>query len=113
MKVRSTLLALAAVAAASLTTGIAASPATAGAPAIAVSYSDLNLGSPAGRARLDRRLFQAATALCGRYEARELNMSSLSRACRDQAIAGARSQRDAALGGAADYASASVSQAAF
>jgi UrcA family protein len=112
MNVRSTLLALAAVAAASLMTGIAVSPAAAG-EAVAVPYGDLNLASPAGRARLDARVSQAATALCGRYDARELRLSALSRACRDDAISGARGQREAALGGGALHARISVSQAAF
>jgi UrcA family protein len=103
MKVRSTLFALAAVAAAALMTGIAAGPAMARSPAVAVSYGDLNLASPAGRLRLDRRIALAATQVCGRYDARELLMSSLSRACRDDAIAGAR----------ANFANPSVSQAAF
>jgi UrcA family protein len=109
MNVRTTLLALAAVAAATLMTGIAVSPAVAQ-EAIAVPYGDLNLASPAGRARLEGRVFRAATALCGRYDARDLRLSALSRACRDDAVAGA--QREAALGGAR-YANVSVSQAAF
>ena len=113
MNVRSTLLALAAVAAATLMTGIAAGPAMAHEAAIAVPYGDLNLASPAGRVRLDSRIFRAATLICGRYDPRELRMSALSRACRDEAISGARGQREAALAGGANYASASVSQAAF
>jgi len=114
MNVRSTLLALAAMSAATLTTAIAASPAMAATPAIAVRYDDLNLASPAGRARLEGRLVQAATVLCGRGDVRELRLSTLSHACRQQALAGARGQLAAALRGG-DYANAdmSVSQAAF
>jgi UrcA family protein len=110
MKVRSTLLAIAACMAMTPTAGSAATPP---AKAVLVPYGDLNLASPAGRARLDRRVFRAATALCGRYDPRELRLSALSRACRDETIAGVRGQRDAALEGAATYASVSVSQAAF
>jgi UrcA family protein len=119
MKVRSTLLALAAVAAATLTFGIAASPAMAGPaamagePAIAVPYADLNLASPGARERLGHRVFQAATIVCGRYDARDLGLSALSRACREQAIARVRPQLDAVFGGGAHYASLSVSRAAF
>ena len=113
MKVRSALLALAAVAAATQMTGIAASPAMANRTAISVPFTDLNLASPAGRERLDRRVAQAATMLCGQYDSRELRLSSLSRACRAQAIAGVRPQLDAALGNGARYANRSVSQAAF
>jgi UrcA family protein len=112
MKVRSTLLALAAVAAATLMTGIAVSPAVAG-ETVAVPYGDLDLASAAGRARLDSRVFRAATMICGRYDPRELRLSALSRACRDDAIAGVRGQREAALGGGALHADVSVSQAAF
>jgi UrcA family protein len=114
MNVRSTLLALAAVTAATLMTGIAVSPAMAEVHGITVRYDDLNLASPAGRHRLDGRLIQAATALCGRYDARELRLSSLSHACRRQAVRNARGQLAAALHGG-DYANAdmSVSQAAF
>jgi UrcA family protein len=97
MKMRSTLLAIAAVAAATLMTGIAVSPAVAHDAAIAVPYGDLNLASPAGRDRLDRRVLRAATLLCGEYQPLDLRLSALSRACRDEAVAGARRQRDAAL----------------
>jgi UrcA family protein len=120
MKVRSTLLALAAVAAATLMTGIAASPAMAGeAPmageaAVTVPYADLNLASPGARELLGHRVFQAATMVCGRYDPRDLRLSALSQACRNQAIARARPQLDATFGGGgARYASRSVSQAAF
>jgi UrcA family protein len=119
MNVRSTLLALAAVTAASLMTGIAVSPAMAGeapmagVPAIAVPYADLNLAAPGARERLGHRVFQAAAMVCGHYDVRDLRLSALSRACRDQAIARARPQLDAAFGAGAPYASLSVSQAAF
>lgn len=119
MKVRSTLLALAAVAAATLMTGIAVSPAMAhetamtGEPAIAVPYADINLASPAGRERLGHRVFQAATMLCGRYDPRDLRLVALSRACRAHAIAAVRPQLDALVGGGALHADRSVSQAAF
>ena len=110
MNVRSTLLALAATLTATVPTG----PAAAQAVSIAVPYGDLNLASPAGRAVLDQRVFHAASLICGRYDRRELNMSALSRACRNDAIAGARGQREAALSrGGTDYASLAVSQAAF
>ncbi|MBV9883460.1 MAG: UrcA family protein [Sphingomonadaceae bacterium] len=118
MNVRSTLLALAATAAATLTLTVAVAPAAAQAVStsvtIQVPYSDLNLASPTGRAALDRRVFRAATLACGQ-DMRDLNMSLLSRACRDDAIAAARGQREAALRSGVDYASArsSVSQAAF
>jgi UrcA family protein len=118
MKVRSTLLALAAAAAATMF-GIATSPAMAGETpmagelAIAVPYADLNLASPGARERLGHRVFQAATIVCGRYDARDLGLSALSRACRDQAIARVRPQLDAVFGGGAHYASLSVSRAAF
>jgi UrcA family protein len=115
MNVRSTLLALAATAAATLTLTVAVAPAAAQSVSIQVPYSDLNLASPTGRAVLDRRVLRAATLACGQYDARDLNMSALSRACRDDAIAAVRGQRVAALRTGADYASASssVSQAAF
>jgi UrcA family protein len=55
-----------------------------------VSYADLNLANPAGRARLERRIADAARDLCGSHFALDLNRSELMRACRADAIASAR-----------------------
>lgn len=48
---------------------VIAAPAAAEAPAsVAVKYSDLNLTSSAGQARLERRIDKAARSICGMDE---------------------------------------------
>lgn len=112
MKLRSTLLALAA-AAASLVIGGA--PALGQTGAFSVSYADLNLASPAGRATLDRRIGSVARMVCGEAPAPlDLRAEGLVRACRAELAASARQQVTAIAGGAR-YASnrTGASQAAF
>lgn len=60
MRIRSTILALAAVA---LAIPAAATEADAG--SVGVRYNDLNLASKAGQEELDRRLDRAARSVCG------------------------------------------------
>ncbi len=86
-------IALAAASAAAL----AATPATASDIVVApetvtvrVSYADLNLASPQGRAQLDRRIAGAARSICGTYDPAQLEMFTLVRTCRQEAIASAR-----------------------
>jgi len=97
MSVRSTILALAAVAASLAATGVAVSPAFA-AESVVVSYADLNLANTAGRQALDARLAFAVEQVCadGALDARSL---ASTRACRADAGAEAASQRDAAVAG--------------
>ena len=57
----------AAIAAATLALAFTASPALAGSGEVAsksVTYADLNLGTPEGQARLDRRIESAAKSVC-------------------------------------------------
>lgn len=96
MSLRSIALAAASCAAATLST-IAATPAAASDIVVApetitvrVSYADLNLATAQGRARLDRRIADAARIICGSYSPADLTMSGLVRDCRDDAIASAR-----------------------
>lgn len=115
MSPRSTFLALAAVAAATLSFA-AASPAIARTGSVAIGYGDLNLASQAGRAVLDRRIAGAAGQVCDGFASRELKMIMLGRACRAEVIAAAHEQVSgllAAAGASGQYASITVSRAAF
>ena len=97
MSLRTIALAATACAAATLTS-LAATPAAAAdinvvAPdviTVRVSYADLNLASPDGRARLDGRIAGAARVICGSFFPADLEMASLVRTCRADAIASAR-----------------------
>ena len=108
MNLRKPLFAAAALAAAYVNTSAALSPAAAqDADGVAVSYADLNLASPAGRAVLDRRIAAAARQVCGNYLITELKWAEMSRACRAEVTASAQ------LPGAAQLASLRVSRAAY
>jgi UrcA family protein len=99
MSVRKTILAMAALVAGFVNLSAAAGPAFAQVPeTVAVSYSDLNLGSPAGRAVLDRRLVDAAAELCGDFHHLELARAEAGRACIGATLAAVQPQRDAAIG---------------
>jgi UrcA family protein len=111
MSVRSSILAVAAVAA-GLATVTAAAPAVAGQLAsVEVEYQDLNLTNAAGQASLDRRIASAARELCGDYMPVELKWRELSRACQAEVIASAAPQRNALVAGER-YAALRVSRAA-
>ena len=72
-----------------------ASPAIAAAPEVEtriVRYADLDLGSTAGRAALDRRIAGAVRAVCGRASIQDLNGLHQVELCRDEAEAGAYAQ---------------------
>ena len=59
---------------------------------IEVRYGDLDLSSPTGKARLDRRIRKAATEICGSPDLRDLKMAELARQCRIRTIANTRPQ---------------------
>ena len=100
MRVRNAFLALAAIVAASATTGVGVSPAFArGTDVVAVGYGDLNLASAAGRRALDNRIEAAVDLVCSDGDSAELRAYALQRACRVEATATAVPQRDAAIGG--------------
>lgn len=61
---------------------------------ITVETADLNLGSPEGQARLDRRIGVAARRVCQRAGARSLSDLTKTRACEEAALASAQPQRD-------------------
>ena len=96
MSLRSIALAAATCAAATLTSLVPAPAAAADiviAPetiTVSVSYADLNLASAEGRAQLDRRIAGAARSICGSFFPADLEMASLVRTCRVDAIASAR-----------------------
>lgn len=108
MNLRKPLFAAAALAAAYVNTSAALSPALArGAEGVTISYADLNLANPAGRAVLDRRIAAAARQVCGQYLIGELKWAEMSRECRVEVTA------SAAIPGATRLASLRVSRAAF
>ena len=88
-----------ALVAAATTAGILATPCsarsadievTSGAATARIPYADLNLANEAGRARLERRIADAARTLCGSHAPADLGRAELTRACRAGAIASAR-----------------------
>ena len=91
MKMRPFILAVA-VTAAGLSTFTAVGPAVAAEAGVVISYDDLNLGSAAGRAVLDRRIERAATRICGFALPVELDLAAEVNSCREGTIAAARSQ---------------------
>ena len=110
MSVRTTILAVAAVAASLVNLGAAASPAMAQTQeTIVVSFADLNLGNQAGRNVLDRRIQTAASQLCGQFNPVALGEAEAGRACLAETIAAVQPQRDAAIGNR--YGTVQISQA--
>ena len=96
MSLRTIALAATTCAAATLTV-LAATPAAAADIVVApeqvtvrISYADLNLASAEGRARLEGRVAGAARSICGSFFPADLEMASLVRTCRADAIASAR-----------------------
>jgi UrcA family protein len=61
---------------------------------IEVTTADLNLSSPEGRARLDRRIEIASRKVCQGPDARSVRAQSKIRKCEEAALASARDQRD-------------------
>ena len=100
MSVRSSILAVAAVAAGLATVSLGAAPAVAGQLESAeVQYQDLNLANASGRATLDRRISAAARQVCGEYLTIELKWREMARACQNDVIASAAPQRNALVSG--------------
>lgn len=62
-----------------------------------VSFADLNLSSPAGRASLDRRIEHAIDGICGQLPSANLDMAAPVAKCRAVAKASASSQRQLAV----------------
>ena len=65
-----------------------------------VRTSDLDLATMAGERALNRRIEQAATAVCGRPDPYDIAMSAPVRACRNRAIKRVAPQIDLAIAGA-------------
>jgi UrcA family protein len=66
-------------------------------PTATVSYADLDLGSAAGRARLDNRIRQAAKRLCIDDRVRDLADRLDQKSCLSFAVASARPQIEQAI----------------
>ena len=112
MSVRSSILAVAAVAAGLATLSLGAAPAVAGQlETVEVKYQDLNLAHASGQAILDRRISAAARRVCGEFLNIELEWRQMSRACQNDVIASAAPQRNALISGQR-YAALRVSRAA-
>ena len=93
MSLRTIALAVASCAAATLASTPASAADIGVAPeqvTVRISYADLNLASPQGRARLESRVAGAARSICGSFFPADLEMAGLVRACRADAIASAR-----------------------
>ena len=69
-------------------------------PSTRVSYADLNLSTPAGRATFDRRIQHAIDGMCGRAPSGNLDAAAPIWKCRSAAEASAASQRQLAYQGA-------------
>jgi UrcA family protein len=75
------------------TAGAASAEAPVDRKSTTVAYLDLDLGSRAGRATLERRIDQAVKRVCGtRPSPREMTRSSMHRACLAEAREGSRQQ---------------------
>ena len=57
-----------------------------------VSYADLDLGSAAGRDRLEARIDRAVRAVCGRASVKDLNALDQVLSCRAEALEDANAQ---------------------
>jgi UrcA family protein len=76
-----------------------------------VSYADLNLGSGAGRQKLQGRIAFAARVVCEFEDSRQLDIASATKFCRNDAIERARPAYEAAIA-AAQHPSVTVGAAA-
>jgi UrcA family protein len=77
-----------------------AQPATPNVNVSVVHTGDLDLASDTGKRQLDRRLSQAAREVCGAAADFDLEGKNDVRACRDQVLARAHSDRDQLLASA-------------
>ena len=67
---------------------------------VTISYADLNLATPAGADRLQRRINFAARVVCGYEDSRQYDVVVATNGCRSGAIEGARPAYEAALANA-------------
>lgn len=91
-----TLSALAAVALTGATLAISTPAFAQGDDAVAVGFGDLDLSTAAGSQRFERRVRQAATAVCGEFS-RDLRLNEAIGACKGRAIAAARADAQVAM----------------
>jgi len=76
---------------------LTATPAFAGSNTVKVPYGDLNLGTPAGVAALDRRLDRAVERVCGDAPLRNLAAQRRIEQCRTQTWASIQDDRQVAI----------------
>jgi UrcA family protein len=68
--------------------------------AVVVRYADLDLSSPAGVARLDRRILSAVQAACGATSSADPKGANQAAACRSDALAQLQAKRGRILAAA-------------
>lgn len=68
-----------------------------GVPTASVSYADLDLSSPSGRARLEGRVARAASSLCAEDGRKPVEQETNERRCISTALAKARIDIDRAV----------------
>ena len=79
---------------------------------VRVSFADLNLDSPGGRASLDRRLSRAVDLVCGTPRTANFDEAATINACRKIAEASASSQRQVAVAEAQRHSSIQLASGA-
>jgi UrcA family protein len=77
-----------------------------GRPVATISYADLDLGTPAGVARLNRRVRNAVDRLCDLGSRQGAGYRARGLECRNETLAAAQPQISEAIGGGTRYASA-------
>lgn len=98
MTPRSIIFSLAAAAAALQPSYSAAAPIIVeGLPSAKVSYADLNIGTPAGRQTLAKRISGAVKRVCGTAGPVDVRMNAAVRKCRNEAVSSANLQVERAL----------------
>ena len=85
------------LAAAAITFAAAPAPAQTAPSQVVVSYADLDLSTPAGVRKLDRRLRSAVEIACGPISSADPAGKNRVRDCRAETLAVARAQRDTAI----------------
>ena len=96
---------LAALALIALPTAAAAQDGTAPQYYEAISVSELNLSTPAGRAAVEQRISAAANRVCRVADANNWQEAMQARSCRRVALSGARRQIEQVLAAARDHGS--------
>ena len=71
---------------------VSAAPASAIQETVAVRIGDLDLATPSGTDRLQRRVRSAANEICGTIPAMPLSLRTVSQACHEEVVASSKAQ---------------------